>query len=266
MAPVSADADDNRVVMTIDDQPVSVDEFRYLYLKNLDNGSERTEPREYARMFAEFRMKVLEAEQAGIDRTPEFKAELQYYCSTIDSHDEMLRKEYRDGMLLFEISNRRVWSRAAADTEKLNQHFSAFRERFTWDAPHAKGWIVYCNDEEILQAAHDFLCGCDSLADDIRRPLRENFGNDVVAARFLTVEGANQAVDALVFSDNPPRVWNNTMVFAQRIIAQPEEWTDVKGAVTADYQQLLDSEWQQELWSSHKVDFNYELIDEIGTL
>ena len=42
-----------------------------------------------------------------------------------------LLNEYRDGMLLFEVSDRKVWSKAKKDREGLENFFKANRDRYS---------------------------------------------------------------------------------------------------------------------------------------
>ena len=50
-----------------------------------------------------------------------------------------LVQEYHDGILLFEVSLREVWDKAAKDTAGLENFFKANKKKYTWDAPHWKG-------------------------------------------------------------------------------------------------------------------------------
>ena len=54
-----------------------------------------------------------------------------------------LVNEYRDGILLFEISNRNVWDRAAKDKEGLEDYFRKNRAKYAWDKPKFKSYIIF---------------------------------------------------------------------------------------------------------------------------
>ena len=265
-------AADNRPVMTIDGRNVTADEFRYLYRKNLDNGAEASTPRDYASLFALFKMKVYEAEAAGIDTTDAFRQELDIYYATIDPTDTLLRNEYRDGMLLFEISNRMVWERSTADSQGLQAHFEANRAKYAWESTRAKGWILFADRSDDMKQARAYLDGLNPLPDDIRPCLHERFGNSVVASLFIVKQGVNPMIDHLVFGTpldedmNLNIPWALAEAYNCRIIDAPEQWQDVKGAVTADYQQVLSDTWEAHLWQTHTVVYNYDVIDEMADL
>ena len=65
----------NTVLMTVDGQPVTVGEFEYLYNKNNTQQLNPQSLDEYLLMFENYKLKVADAEHAGIDKTPAFESE-----------------------------------------------------------------------------------------------------------------------------------------------------------------------------------------------
>ncbi|TPE44753.1 peptidylprolyl isomerase [Pontibacter mangrovi] len=69
-------------IATLGAQPVSLSEFRYVYEKN-NGGNEdaytRQSVNDYLNLYANFKLKVLEAENRGLDTTKAFKRELEGY-------------------------------------------------------------------------------------------------------------------------------------------------------------------------------------------
>lgn len=258
---------DDKVVMTIDGRDIGSSEFLYLYTKNAGEEMVKQSPREYAALFAVFKMKVMEAEACGIDTLPEFRSEYESYVDAIDPDDLLLRQEYREGMLLFEISNRRVWQKSVADSEGLSRHFTQHRTKYTWNEPRAKGWIIYTDNPEVATHACQYLDSVENRPTDIRPMLLSRFGHQLNAISYLVRKGTNPLVDALVFNTGDPvendSGWAIATPYCFRIIDQPEEWRDVKGAVTTDYQEQLNKDWEKELWNTHTVLINYDIIDEM---
>lgn len=77
---MSAQASEDKVLLTIDGEPVMASEFMYIYQKN--NQETTMDPKsmdEYLDLFVNFKLKVHEAEQQGIDTTEAFRKELQGY-------------------------------------------------------------------------------------------------------------------------------------------------------------------------------------------
>ena len=59
-----------------------------------------------------------------------------------DPNLKYLVQEYHDGLLLYEISNRTVWDKAAKDEAGLEAFFKKNKKNYKWDAPRFKG-IAY---------------------------------------------------------------------------------------------------------------------------
>ena len=73
-------AQEDKVLMTIDGQPVMASEFLYIYEKNnQESALEQKNMDEYLDLFINFKLKVHEAEANGIDTTEAFKKELSGY-------------------------------------------------------------------------------------------------------------------------------------------------------------------------------------------
>jgi peptidyl-prolyl cis-trans isomerase SurA len=69
-------------IVTIDGRPVSTEEFETIYKKNNSNLNDENEvksPQEYMKMFIDFKLKVIEAENRGLDTTQSFIDELAGY-------------------------------------------------------------------------------------------------------------------------------------------------------------------------------------------
>ena len=73
-------AQNDPVLMTIDNEPIRVSEFMYIYQKNnTDDFVERKTIDEYVELFTNFKLKVHAAEQLGYDTTASFRQEFEQY-------------------------------------------------------------------------------------------------------------------------------------------------------------------------------------------
>jgi len=138
------------VVMTVGGKAVSLSEFLYIARKN--NGvdlSDEKALREYVELFRRFKLKIVEAERLGMDTTQAFYEEFNGYRTQLISgylseqgsgpqdsaavdmraleaaHPDMphLIQEYRDGILLFDLSNARVWSHPLEKQDSLEREW-----------------------------------------------------------------------------------------------------------------------------------------------
>lgn len=177
-----------------------------------------------------------------------------------------LVNEYRDGILLFEVSNRNVWERASKDKEGLEAYFQANKAKYNWDALHYKGYIVFTANDSTQTAVYDYLKSHNVAPDSVSAAVRNQFGREVKVERVLAAKGDNAIVDAVAFGADRPEPkgkWTNYFTYGGRIIAYPEEAADVRGAVTTDYQAKLEKEWIESLHAKYPVKVNKKLLKKL---
>lgn len=175
-----------------------------------------------------------------------------------------LLNEYRDGMLLFEISNRRVWKAAAKDTLGLERYYAENRGKYTWDEPHFKGIILSAKNDSVMNLVKADLktMAAESMTD----ALHEKYGNEIRMERMVVKKGENQFADYLAFhvGDKPERKgYNEFMILEGGIINQPEEMADVRGAVTSDYQDVLEQTWKDELAKRYPAKIDKKVLKQV---
>ncbi len=175
-----------------------------------------------------------------------------------------LLDEYRDGMLLFEISNRRVWKAASKDTIGLERYFEQNRAKYNWDEPHFKGIILSAKSDSILDLVKADLktMAPDTLTDG----LHNKYGADIRMERMVVKKGENPFADYLAFhvGDKPERKgYPEFMIIEGGVISQPQEMADVRGAVTSDYQDVLEQQWKEELAKKYPAKINKKVLKQV---
>ncbi|HSY77850.1 MAG TPA: peptidylprolyl isomerase, partial [Bacteroidia bacterium] len=78
---VNAQTSDPQILMTVGNHPVSLQEFKAMYYKNLSKDSVKSQKalNNYLTLFTEFRLKVNAALDARLDTTPSFRQEMNEY-------------------------------------------------------------------------------------------------------------------------------------------------------------------------------------------
>ena len=175
-----------------------------------------------------------------------------------------LINEYRDGMLLFEISNRRVWKAANKDTIGLEKFYAENRARYNWDEPHFKGIILSAKSDSILNLVKADIpkFGADTLTD----ALHNKYGADIRMERMVVKKGENEYADYLAFhvGEKPERTaYPVMMILEGGVIDQPEDVTDVRGAVASDYQDVLEKRWKEELVQKYPAKINKKVLKQV---
>jgi len=180
-----------------------------------------------------------------------------------------LVKEYHDGILLFEVSLREVWDKAAKDTVGLEKFFAANKKNYTWDAPRWKGWLLQCKDKSSAKAAQAIIKSAnpDSVKSYIAHRLNQDSVTYVKAQRGLWEKGKNHAIDKFGFKDKKaeftPSEELPVVVCMGKKLKAPATWDDEKGKVTTDYQDHLEKEWIARLREKYPVVINGEVWEKI---
>lgn len=197
---------------------------------------------------------LTEAEEAALDQTQP------------DYHN--LLREYVDGSLLYEVSVRKVWDKAAKDTEGLKRYFEANRDNYKWTEPHAKGFLVQTVNDSVASAIRSRAA--ELPEDELVNTIRKEFKGDAAIDRVLVSKGTNAVVDYLVFGGEEVKPTNakftEMFMINPRIISEPEEVNDVRGLVTSDYQNEHQAEWEKELRQKYPVTVDEKVLRKVKSI
>jgi peptidyl-prolyl cis-trans isomerase SurA len=169
-----------------------------------------------------------------------------------------LINEYRDGMLLFEISNREVWEKASTDVKGLEKFFNKNKKNYKFDAPRFRGAVIQANSPENLVLIKEILAGQDF--ENYKSAIEANLPKDSVRTVRVEVgifaQGDNAFVDKAAFGQGEGGKLRRGFVVSDvvgKVISAPESYKDVKGMVTNDYQKYLEEKWVKSLRKKYKV-------------
>ncbi len=107
---------DSEVLLTINSDPVTVDEFKRVYLKNIEllNDESSSDPEQYLDLFISYKLKVQEAYRLGLDKKDTYKNELSGYkkqlaktfLTDVSITDTLVREAYE--RMLTEVNARHI--------------------------------------------------------------------------------------------------------------------------------------------------------------
>ena len=190
--------------------------------------------------------------------------------SANDPELKYLIQEYHDGLLLYEISNNLVWDKAAKDEAGLAKCFKKNRKKYAWDQPRYKGMAYHVKTQEDVQAVAD--CVRDLPFDQWAEALRSTFNADSVIR--IRVEkgifklGDNALIDSMVFQKDTVAThlkdYPINAVHGKLLKNGPEDYTDVRGLVVADYQEALEKEWVAKLRRKYSFKVNKNVLNTVN--
>ena len=176
-----------------------------------------------------------------------------------------LMNEYTDGSLLYEISLEKVWDKAAKDNEGLENYFNTHRDRYKFEKPRVKGYLVQAMNDSISNMVRARMS--EMKNDSELQGIQKDFSGKANIEKIIVEQGANAMVDNIMFGGEKakPKFANFTtyFLFEPRIIEAPEELWDVRGTVTTDYQAELEEVWVKELVKKYPVKVNKKVLSKV---
>lgn len=169
--------------------------------------------------------------------------------SAKDSDLKYLIQEYHDGLLLYEISNRLVWDKAAKDEQGLASYFAKNKKKYKWEQPRFKGIAYHVKNEADIKAVKKSVKGKPFV--EWAEILRNTFNKDSVirirVEKGIFKQGDHALVDKMVFHKDTTvqavKDYPFDATFGKVLKKGPEDYTDVKALVVADYQDQLEKDW-----------------------
>ena len=198
--------------------------------------------------------KCIALEESMLDKKyPEFRA---------------LMQEYRDGILLFDLLDKKVWTKAMKDTTGLKNFHNENKNNYLWDE-RADVTLYKCADEKIAKQAKSLITKKKSdkeITDVINKNSQLNISVENIMylkkERKLIDDNWKEGISNPVKDETDGKFY---VIKVNKLLPkQPKSLNEAKGAITADYQTFLEKEWVKELRAKHKVEVNKEILSTVG--
>ena len=191
--------------------------------------------------------------------------------SAKDMEMKYLIQEYHDGLLLYEISNQLVWDKASKDEAGLAQYFKKHKKNYAWDTPRYKGMAYHVKEQGDVKAVAD--CVKKLPFDQWAEALRSTFNADSVirirVEKGIFKQGDNAVIDSIVFKKDTTvthlKDYPIDAAYGKLLKKGPEDYTDVRGLVVADYQEQLEKEWVASLRRKYTWEVKEDVLKTVNS-
>ena len=244
----------DHILVKIDDHSIYIKDFATYIKKNQSLFTNTDDIQIFVnKMFDNFlNDKILEIEKENLEKkNPKFAAQIN---------------DYKEGILIFNLMDQNVWSKAMQDTAGLKAYYETIKNKYLTDEK-AKIGIFKTNDAKIAQKVQK------TLQKNIQKSQlnpnlilsKINKKNNVVSYDSMIIEtkkladiGLEKTVNAILSKEN-----NNSyeIYWLQSIIApQPKSLDEVRGLVISEYQTYLEKQWINELRNRYHWQVNDEVL------
>lgn len=181
---------------------------------------------------------------------------------------KILLNEYREGILLFDLTNKNVWKKAVDDSLGLSKYFANNLKKYNWDK-RVDASIYKCINLATAKKVKSLLYKLNrgninnsEILDIINKESQLNL--QIISNKF--VKDDNDYIDSIdwktgISKDIKDDDGSIVIVNITDILeAGSMTLNEVKGKVISDYQKYLDNNWISYLRSKYKYSINKELL------
>ncbi|MEJ5266341.1 MAG: peptidylprolyl isomerase [Bacteroidales bacterium] len=179
-----------------------------------------------------------------------------------------LVNEYHDGILLFDLTDKMVWSKAITDTVGLQNFYEANKDKYMWGT-RIELKEYKCADLKTAKVLYKALNKkFDNLS--VIDKLNKKNPETVVLAKSEIKEKNESSLKDKQLSDTPGSKYvfldETNFIVRTIIIRGPEHKSlnEARGIITADYQNYLEQEWIKELKNKYTVTVNYDVLKSLA--
>ena len=178
-------------------------------------------------------------------------------------------KEYHDGILLFNISEDKIWNAAAQDSVGLQAFYEKNKKKYFW-GDRFQGWVIKCDNLEV----RDFIDAVfeqdpNIQATGLRDQVTDHFGEGKAEIIYGYFEkGDDELVDNQVWNAPEPEDYNESLHFIRgnEVPPQPKTLEEAKGLYISDYQQFLEDNWLKELRKRYKIRVKRRVLKSVESI
>lgn len=174
--------------------------------------------------------------------------------------------EYRDGLLLFDLMEKEIWTKAKTDSLGLSNYFNQNSKNYQWKKRYNVN-IFSSTDKEAIEKAKKFLEKGKSI-DYIKEKLNSDGKINIMVKSGLFEEDYDILPQYSNLSKGvSDRVSKDQYHFVVDVLEVKEvenkALSECKGKVVNDYQQYLENNWVNELKKEFDVKINSNTFDAV---
>ena len=181
-----------------------------------------------------------------------------------------LMKEYRDGILLFDLTDQKVWTKAIKDTTGLKNFHNLNAKNYLW-GDRVEGVIYSCIDEKTADETMKLVkkAAKKGLTDnDIKTEINKTSDKNLLIERGKFSKGDNKIIDGIEWKPGITPISKIDGKFViinliKNLPPEPKTLSEAKGLITADYQNFLEKEWIKELRAKYTFSVNKDVLNTI---
>ena len=179
-----------------------------------------------------------------------------------------LMKEYMDGILLFELTDQKVWSKAVKDTTGLRAYYSENKAKYPEEEKITVKTYTFKNVTATTAFNKLSAKGMDDNAIKIKLNKKDStmFRFEISTYKRTLFENENSGLEWKIGSTKTNNGDNGAVEILKvinLIPVMPKPLEEARGYVVADFQEKLEKDWIQSLREKYPVHINEDVLTTI---
>lgn len=252
---VPEDIDKDKTFITIGRSTITYDDFAQHLFK-----SQRS-----------FANKTMSANALIIGVYTKFKENqiIQYNRDNLEYENEEFAhvlKEYRDGLLLFDLMEKQVWNAASKDTVGLKTFYENHKDDYMWDDRVDAVIFSSANKKNVENAVN--LLNKGKSVDEINAKLNSKDAQNIISTSGIFELGNQALPQDFEFKTGVSKIYNHHdafhVIMVNDVISKTYKTLDeARGKVVSDYQNQIESDWVKSLKERFEVKVNSKILKKV---
>jgi peptidyl-prolyl cis-trans isomerase SurA len=177
-------------------------------------------------------------------------------------------KEYRDGLLLFDLMEKEIWNKASKDTLGLKAYYEKNKSNYRWDK-RVDIVMASSSDKDMVIKAKKMMEKRKS-EDEVSKALNTNEIQNIIFTKGVYIINDSKLPADLKLEEGISKVYNHNEAFhvinVKEILSEDiKTFEEARGSVINGYQTELETEWLDGLRSRFSVEINQDVLNRIKT-
>ncbi|WP_461599294.1 peptidylprolyl isomerase [Winogradskyella sp.] len=197
---------------------------------------------------------------------------LQYREDNLELENEEfanILKEYRDGLLLFDLMEKEIWNKAAKDTVGLEAYYQKNKSKYKWDKRVDIVMATSANEAYANKALKLMKKG--KSVEDIKQALNTDNKNNIIFTIGVFNQDDSKLPSDLEIKEGLSEIYAHNdayhVIDIKAILpAGIKTLEEAKGSVINDYQNQIEANWIDGLYKRYTVEVNTNVLEKVKSI
>jgi peptidyl-prolyl cis-trans isomerase SurA len=174
--------------------------------------------------------------------------------------------EYREGLLLFDLMETKIWNAVKKDTLGIQNYYNANKDKYKWEQ-RIDAVVATSAKEKDIKVVEKML-NVGSKVEEIKAKLNQDNTQKVIFTSGIMTATHQALPKTFNFKEGISKIYfyNDAyhIIKTNKVLPQTNKsLEEVKGSVISDYQYLVEKNWLKELEEKYEVKINQDILGKV---